>query len=44
VLGSPTTRRWDGIYRAIAGDSDRMCAVTAEGRVECDREWPHVDK
>jgi hypothetical protein len=38
---SPARRSWDGVYRMIAGSSSRLCAVTVDGRVECDREWPY---
>lgn len=41
---SETAHRWTGLYRAIAGGGRGICAVTADGRVECDREWPHADK
>ena len=30
--------KWNGTYRMIAAWGDRFCAVTADGRVECDRE------
>jgi hypothetical protein len=32
--------RWPELYRALAGSGDRLCAVTIEGRVKCDHEWP----
>ncbi len=40
VCSGDARNRWPGLYRAIAGGADRMCAVTVEGRVKCDREWP----
>jgi hypothetical protein len=32
--------RFDGLYRTIAGAGDgRFCALTSDGRAECDRAW-----
>jgi hypothetical protein len=36
----PDRNHWDGLYRAIAGGPDRLCAITVEGRVQCDGTWP----
>jgi hypothetical protein len=33
---------WDGAYRSLTGTSTRLCALTVDGRVECDREWPFL--
>lgn len=35
---------WDGAYRMIAGSGGRICAVTVDGRVQCDRPWPSTDE
>jgi hypothetical protein len=40
VCSGDARNRWPGLYRAIAGGADRLCAVTVEGGVKCDREWP----
>jgi hypothetical protein len=32
--------RWLGLYRAVAASGNRFCAVTADGRVRCDHDWP----
>jgi hypothetical protein len=32
---------WDGVYRAIASGPGRFCAITVEGRVQCDGAWPN---
>ena len=29
-----------GLYRALAGSGPRRCAITSDGRVECNRGWP----
>jgi hypothetical protein len=38
---SPARRAWSDVYRMLAGGEIRLCALTVEGRVECDREWPY---
>jgi hypothetical protein len=37
---SRARNRWDGRYGMIASSDDRICAVTVDGRVQCDRPWP----
>jgi hypothetical protein len=39
---SPVRGAWGGVYRSLTGTTTRLCALTAEGRVECDREWPFL--
>jgi hypothetical protein len=30
------------VYRSLVGSGTRLCALTVDGRVECDREWPFL--
>jgi len=39
---SPVRGAWDGVYKSLVGSGTRLCALTVEGRVECDREWPYL--
>ena len=39
---SPVRGAWEGVYRSLVGSGTRLCALTVDGRVECDREWPFL--
>ena len=39
---SPVRGAWEGVYRSLVGSGTRLCALTTDGRVECDREWPFL--
>jgi hypothetical protein len=38
-----TKPTFTGVYRQISGGYGRLCAVTVDGRVECDRAWPETE-